>query len=138
MFNFKKLKELEELYKQGEALEPENLRGEYYVVVPWFPWLSLEIMKHRKAVDADYKGDNVILKGTRFGHFQLEMKNDHLLINYDQPENSMVLRRVIDRIRRLPDGRIVGKLYYRIPGREIFLMFFEMRKKMDKESAQSA
>ncbi|MEW6201643.1 MAG: hypothetical protein AB1546_06695 [bacterium] len=129
MFNFKKLKELEELYERGEVLEPECFSGEYYVVVPWFPWLSLEIMKHRKAVDADCKGDNVILKGTRFGHFQLELKNDHLLINYDQPQNSMVMRRVIDRVRRLPDGRIVGKLYYKILDREIFLMFFEMRKK---------
>ncbi len=39
------------------------------------------------------------------------------------------MRGVVDRLRRLPDGRLVGKLYYKLFGQEIFLMFFEMRKK---------
>ena len=123
------IKDLEEQYEMGEAPDPDELSGEYYVVVPWFPWLSLEPLKHRKAVGDGGLGDNVLLGDMRFGHFELEREDDSLLINYDREENQRVMRGVVDRLRRLPDGRIIGKLYYRILGREVFLMFFEMRPK---------
>jgi hypothetical protein len=128
---FDELKELENLFDQGTIPEPEELEGEFYVVAPWFPWLSLEPLKHRKATDPSGQGDNVLLSGMRFGHFLLRKEDAALLIDYDQPENAAVMRGVIDRIRRLPDGRLAGKLFYRILGREVFLMFFEMRKKED-------
>jgi len=126
---FDDLKEIERLYDEGVVPEPEELEGEFYVVVPWFPWFSLEALKHRKSADSSGEGDNVILDGMSFGHFRLEKEGDALLINYDQPENSIVMKGVVDRVRRLEDGRIVGKLYYKILGAEVFLMFFEMRKK---------
>ena len=128
---FDERKELENLFEQGTIPEPEELVGEFYVVAPWFPWLSLEPLKHRKATDTFGHGDNVLLSGMRFGHFLLRKEDEALLIDYDQPENAAVMRGVIDRIRRLPDGRLVGKLFYRILGREVFLMYFEMRKKED-------
>ena len=129
---FDNLKELEQLYEAGTAPEPDELDGEFYVVVPWFPWTSLELLKHRKSADFTGEGDNVLLDGTiRFGHFRLEKEGDSLLINYDVPENKAVMRGVIDRLRRLEDGRLVGKLYYKIFGQEVFLMYFEMRKKED-------
>jgi len=126
---FDDLKEIEELYSQGEIPEPEELSGEYYVVAPWFPWFSLELLKHRKDVRDGGEGDNVLSGDFRFGRFALERESDALLINYDNDENPAHIRRVIDRIRRLPDGRLVGKLYYRVFGSEVFIMFFEMRKK---------
>lgn len=127
------LKELEEMYEDGSAIEPEELDGEYFVVVPWFPWLSLEPLKHRKVVEYGGGGDNVLLDNVRFGRFKLEKQGDSLLIDYDQEENSPVMRGVVDRLRRLSDGRIVGKLYYKVFGREVFLMYFEMRPKRDGE-----
>ena len=126
---FNDLKELEEQYEQGTVPEPGDLSGEYYVVAPWFPWVSLEPLKHRKDVGADGSGDNVVLKDTRFGYFKLETESGALLIDYDQPENNPIMRGVIDRLRKLPDGRIIGKLYYKIFGQEVFLMYFEMKPK---------
>ncbi len=126
---FDDLKEIESLYEQGEIPSPEDLRGEYFVVVPWFPWFSLELLKHRKDVAPDGTGDNVIEGGLRFGHFVLEKDSDSLLINYDVDENVEVMKRVVDRIRRLPDGRLVGRLFYRILGQEVPLLYFEMRPK---------
>ena len=128
---FGKLKELDEQYEQGTVPEPGELSGEFYVVTPWFPWVSLEPLKHRKAVSEDGSGDNVMLKDTRFGHFKLEPDSGALLIDYDQPENNPVMRGVVDRIKRLPDGRLVGKLFYKVLGQEVFLMFFEMKPKED-------
>lgn len=124
---FSKLKEIERLYEQGEIPEPGELSGEYDVVTPWFPWLSLEALKHRKAVEPGGEGDNVLGNGLRFGHFALRKEDDWLLIDYDRDDNPRVLRGVLDRIRRLPDGRLIGKLYYRVLGQEIFLLYFEMR-----------
>jgi len=124
---FDTLRTLEEQYEQGEIPEPEELSGEYRVVVPWFPWLSLAMLKHRKAVGRIGVGDNVLAGGFRFGHFRLRKEAGWLLIDYDLADNPGVMRRVVDRVRRLPDGRLVGKLFYRLPGREQFLMFFEMR-----------
>lgn len=126
---FRELRDLEKDFEQGTIPEPEELQGEHYVVIPWFPWVSLEPLKHRKEVLEDGKGSNVLLSGFRFGHFNLEKEADSLLINYDNPENPRVLRRAIDRVRRLPDGRLVGKFYYPILGREIFINFFELRPK---------
>jgi hypothetical protein len=123
------LKEIERLYDEGSVPEPEELEGEFYVVVPWFPWFSLELLKHRKSADIAGDGENLILDGVSFGKFRLEKGSDSLLIDYDQPENGAVMRGVVDRLRRLPDGRLVGKLYYKLFGQEIFMMFFEMRKK---------
>jgi hypothetical protein len=121
------LRKLDEQYDRGEVPEPGELSGEYRVVVPWFPWVSLSILKHRKRVGTGGEGDNLLATGLRFGHFRLKKEPGWLLIDYDLQENPGVMRRVKDRVRRLPDGRLVGKLFYRFPGREQFLMFFEMR-----------
>jgi hypothetical protein len=126
---FDEIRELEKSYSEGTIPEAADFEGEFYVVVPWFPWFSLELLKHRKAADSLGEGDNIILDNIRFGRFRLEKEQDALLINYDQPENPPVMKGVIDRMRRLADGRLVGKLYYKILGREVFIMFFEMRKK---------
>lgn len=128
---FREIVELEEQYRQGTVPEPEEFSGEYHVVVPWFPWISFEALRHRKAVGPGGTGDNVLLRGLRFGHFSLEKQEEALLIDYDLPGNSIAMRRVVDKLRKLPDGRIVGKLYYRVLGREWFLMFFEMRRQED-------
>lgn len=126
---FDDLKEIEKLYDEGAAPEPEELEGEFYVVAPWFPWISFELLKHRKSSDVFGEGANVLLDNIRFGHFKLEKQDDSLLIDYDRAENPLVIRKVVDRLRRLPDGRLVGKLYYKLLGSEVFIMFFEMRKK---------
>ena len=123
------LRNLEKDFEQGTIPEPGELQGEHYVVVPWFPWVSLEPLKHRKKVSEDGTGINVLLDGFQFGHFNLEKEPDSLLISYDNPENPRVIRGAIDRVRRLPDGRLVGKTYFRILGREIFFIFFELRPK---------
>ncbi len=52
---------------------------------------------------------------------------DSLLVDYDSPENPSVLRRMLDRLRRLPDGRLVGRTTYRILGWEVFILYFELR-----------
>lgn len=124
---FSKVKEIERLYDQGEIPGPEDLSGEYYVIVPWFPWLSLEVFKHRKAVEPGGQGDNVLGGGFHFGSFELRKEDDWLLIDYDRDDNPQIVRGVLDRIRRLPDGRLIGKLYYRVLGQDIFLLYFEMR-----------
>lgn len=125
---FSEVRELEKLYEQGTIPEAGELQGEYYVLVRWFPWLSLELLKHRKVV-ADGSGENRMLKNINFGKLKLEKEDESLLIDYDQPENSFFMKRVVDKLRRLPDGRLLGKLYYRVLGREVFIMFFEMRPK---------
>jgi len=124
---FETLRRLEEQYGRGGVPEPGELSGAYRVRVPWFPWLSLALLKHRKDVGAGGQGDNVLAGGLRFGRFVLRKEPAWLLIDYDIPANRRVMRRVVDRVRRLPDGRLVGKLFYRLPGREVFLMFFEMK-----------
>jgi len=126
---FDSLKELEKQYEDGTIPEPEELEGDFYVTAPWFPWISFELFKHHKSADAFGEGDNVMLDSIRFGHFRLEKESDALLINYDQPENSAILKGVVDRVRKLPDGRIIGKLYYKILGQEVFIEYFEMKKK---------
>lgn len=123
---FRELIELEKQYRKGTIPEPEDLSGEYYVVAPCFPWVSFKALRHRKAIEVGGNGDNVLLKGFRFGRFNLEKQEEALLIDYDLPGNSIAMRRVVDKLRKLPDGRIVGKLYYRVLGRQLFLMFFEM------------
>lgn len=128
---FPKVKEIEQLYEQGQIPEPEELQGEYYVVVPWFPWLSLRAFKHRKAVEKGNEGDNVVGGGFRFGHFMLRKEENALLIDYDNEENPQVMRGVIDRIRRVPDGRLIGKLNYRVFGDEFFILYFEMQPRQD-------
>jgi len=128
---FDDLKELERLYEEGTIPEPEELEGDFYVVVPWFPWISFELFKHHKSADSSGEGDNVMLDSIRFGHFVLDKQADSLLINYDLPENSFIMRGVVDKVRRLADGRIIGKLYYKILGQEVFIEYFEMRKKTD-------
>jgi hypothetical protein len=69
----------------------------------------------------------VLAGGFRFGHFRLKKEATCLLIDYDLSVNPGVMRRVVDRVRRLPDGRLVGKLFCRILGSERFILFFEMR-----------
>ena len=123
---FSRVKEIERLFDQGDIPGPEELAGEHYVVVPWFPWLSLEVFKHRKSVQTPDQGDNVAA-GFHFGRFTLRKEEEWLLIDYDNEQNPRVLRGVIDRIRRVSDGRLIGKLYYRVMGREFFVMYFEMR-----------
>lgn len=124
---FPKAREIADLYEQGQTPEPEELQGEYYVKVPWFPWLSLEALKHRKDVEPGGDGDNVIGGGFRFGSFTLCKEDDALLIDYDNQDNPQVMRRVIDRIRRVPDGRLIGKLNYRLFGDQFFILYFEMQ-----------
>ena len=128
---FKKLKEIEEQYEMGEAPDPDELSGEYYVTAPCFPWFSLEPLKHRKDVGLEGEGENVMAGGMRFGNFQLVKEDDSLLIDYDLDENAAHMRRVVDRIRRTPDGRLIGKLHYRLFGEEVFLLYFEMVPKED-------
>ncbi len=130
---FKKVKEIEEAYEMGEPISQEDLSGEYYVVVPWFPWLSLELLKHRKSVGEDGNGANVIAGGLRFGDFELVEEDDALLIDYDQPGNGFAMRGVVDRLRKLDDGRIIGKLSYKVLGKEVFLMYFRMVPKDEYE-----
>ena len=125
----RELRMLGEQYERGTVPAPAELRGEYSVVVPWFPWISFAALKHRKAVGPGGGGDNILLGNLRFGRFRLDGQEGSLLINYDLPANTAAMRRVVDRIRRLPDGRLVGKLYYRVLGREVPLFFFEMRPK---------
>jgi hypothetical protein len=125
----RELRELSEQYEKGSIPVPAELSGEYSVVVPWFPWISFAALKHRKAVGAAGGGDNILLGNLRFGRFRLESQEASLLINYDLSANTPIMRRVVDRVRRLPDGRLVGKLFYRVLGREVPLFFFEMRPK---------
>ena len=121
------VKELTRQYEQGSVPAPGDLSGKYAVLVPWFPWLDLRLLGHCKAVIGSGRGTNVLLGRLRFGQFVLREDGQSLLIDYDVPGNLPHMRRVVDRIRRLPDGRLVGRLNYRLLGREVFLMFFEMR-----------
>ena len=86
------------LYSQGTIPDDAELEGEFYVVVPWFPWFSLAPLKHRKAFGDGGRGCNLLLKRFAFGRFELKRTEDSLLIDYDQKENSPVIRRVIDRV----------------------------------------
>lgn len=130
----KKVKEIEEAFEMGEAIRADELSGEYYVVVPWFPWFSLEPLKHRKDVGEGGAGANVLAGGMRFGNFELVEDDGALLIDYDQQGNGPAMRGVVDRLRRIEDGRIIGRLSYRIFGQETFLMYFEMVPKDEYES----
>jgi hypothetical protein len=121
------LRDLSDQYDKGTVPAAAELLGEYSVVVPWFPWISFAPLKHRKAVGPGGDGENILLGNLRFGGFRLERQEGSLLINYDLSPNNPIMRRVVDRLRRLPDGRLVGKLYYRVLGREVPLFFFEMR-----------
>ncbi len=124
---FSQAKEVAEQYERGSIPDPDELSGEYSVVVPWFPWVSLEPFKHRKSFETGGQGSNVVLNGFRFAPFKLMKESDSLLIDYDSPGNPSILRGLLDRLRRLPDGRLIGRTTYRILGREVFLLYFELR-----------
>ncbi len=122
------LRELNSQYEQhGTIPEPEDFSGEYYVTAPSFPWISLKPLNHRKEIIGKNTGSNVLLNKIRFGAFELKKDEDSLRIDYNQPENPLLLRKAIDNVKILPDGRIIGKLFYKVLGRKIFILFFEMK-----------
>ena len=127
---FKELREFDRLYEQeGSIPEPEKVSGEYYVITPCFPWISLKHLKHRKVIEEKNAGANLILNNLCFGKFELKKENDALVIDYNQPQNSFLMRNVIDKVKLLDDGRFLGKLYYNLLGRKLFVLFFEMKPK---------
>lgn len=126
---FDSVRKLNEMYKEGVMPEPEELEGEQYVTVPVFPWVSFAPLKHLKDTDTNGEGANVMMKRFRFGRYNLVKKGDYLLVDYKQEENSRFMRGVVDRLRRIPDGRIIGRMYYHIFGREVFVSWFEMAKR---------
>ncbi len=122
------LRELNSLYeKHGTIPKPEDFSGEYYVTAPCFPWISFRHLNHRKEIKEKNCGSNVLLNKIRFGRFELKKDQDSLRIDYDQPENPLLIRKVIDNVKVLPNGRIIGKLFFKIPDRKIFILFFEMK-----------
>ncbi len=122
---------IEKLFAKGTVPDIASLTGEHYVKAPWFPWLSIQLLGHRKSIAADLTGRNVLDNGFSFGYFILEKHDDHILINYDIEENPEVMRRVVDRLRVLPDGRLAGRLSYRFDGKnEQFIEYFIMERKV--------
>ena len=121
--NYRKLKES---YNDGETPAPDELQGEYFVTAPAFPGLSLGLLRHRKNVDPDGEGENLLLDDFRFGKFVLDERDEALVSDNDNDENTIMLRGVGEKIRRIEDGRLIGKRYYKMRGKGIFLMLFEM------------
>ena len=112
-------------YRKGQAPHPKDLASEYAIHVPCFPWVSLSPLRHKKHF-SDQHGNNKLLGMISFGDFSVRHEDRDLVIDYDVPQNWSPSRRLIDRVRKTPDGRLIGILAIRISGQEIPLTFFEM------------
>jgi hypothetical protein len=49
-----------------------------------------------------------------------------LVLDYDIPENPYALRRLVERVREIEGGLLLGKAYLRVGGREVFLHYYAM------------
>jgi len=74
-----------------------------------------------------------------WGRFFLESKNEHLLVNYDESENTWITRRIRDHLRTTekPD-EMLGKFHWVFRGREIFLGYFTLTRIVEKDSETQA
>lgn len=73
-----------------------------------------------------YRGINLWV--IKWGEYFLDKFNaaKSIILHYDLPDNAWFVRRIVDRIRVLADGSIIGKFCYRLFGREWFVCWFTL------------
>jgi hypothetical protein len=129
-------RELEPIFDAAAVPEPSELAGEYTVdMLTRLP--TLKWMGHRKSFfvqDGQPAGHNLLLGGWVWGRFVLksgecgDRGDTALFIDYGQPGNSFVSRPMRDYVRRVGDGLYLGRLYYKLGRRRLFLGFFALER----------
>lgn len=132
----RKARELETVFDAAPAPEPSELAGEYTVdMLTRLP--SLKWMGHRKrffALDGGPAGHNLLFRGWVWGRFALrdgecsDRGGPALFIDYDRSANSFVSRPMLDYVRWIGEGLYLGRLYYQLGRRRLFLGFFALER----------
>lgn len=128
-------KQLDELFRESAAPEPELLDGEYAVdMLSGVP--SLKIFGHKKIFRKEGNrivGRNVIFQKINWGYFFLE-KSEYggaktCLINYNAEKNGFLSKRIRDHIRYDAKNDIfIGRFNLKFFGRLFFLGYFSLNK----------
>ncbi len=130
-------KELREVFINGTTPSPAELSGEYLVDMLTV-WPSLKRFYHCKVIykkEKRVEGHNLVFNRI-WGRFIVEedicVDVDSVkvaLINYDRPENSLLIRGIRDHIRCLKrDALYIGRFNYMLFGRPRFLGYFSLEK----------
>ncbi len=128
---------LTEIFRNAALPDISEFSGEYLVdMLGFFP--SFKRFSHRKVFylkNGRVSGHNVLFNRT-WGHFFLEegtCNAPYLLktavINYDRKENTFLIRRIRDHVRRVEQGLYIGKFNYVFYGQPHFLGYFSLEKK---------
>ena len=130
-------KELNKIFLNASDPVIAELNGEYIVdILSFLP--SLKRLSHRKIMYTRAKtqlGHNV-LSGRTWGRFSVSegsfKESDFLKavrLNYDREKNFFIIKNIRDYIRRIEDNTLyIGKFYYRIFERSIFIGYFSLEK----------
>lgn len=129
-------KKLNDVFQNAEAPDRSHLNGEYRVNILMLPGYG--IFGHRKVFfyeNGAISGYNILFS-KRWGRFTVEESGtappnllNVAVINYERGENSSLIRRIRDYIRYVQnDDLYIGKAYYRVFGKTIFLGYFTLEK----------
>ena len=133
---FESYKELNTAFVDAGHPDLSDLSGEYLVNVVMVPGYRSFI--HRKVFYREHNkvlGYNLLFHKT-WGHFSVEEGSvaapDSLnvaVINYNRPENTMMIRRIRDHIRCVKrDTLYIGRANYLVCGKPRFLGYFTLEK----------
>lgn len=132
----RRARELELVFDSAPAPEASELSGAYTVdMLTRLP--SLKWLGHRKrffVLEGRPAGHNLLFCGWVWGRFILkpgecgDRGGPALFIDYGQAGNSFVTRPMRDYVRRVGDGHYLGRLYYQLGRRRLFLGFFALER----------
>jgi len=120
------------MWDKAESLAYDHYRDSVWLKVGMIPkllWFWFDDSKWMNVAEGLNRRITFIHKRKRiWGGFEVfsETWRSFWLLDYDCTENNWLTRRIVDHIRILPDGTIIGKFHIRIFGRLWFLAWFTM------------
>ncbi len=135
---FNDSRKLDEIFRNAKAPEISEFNGEYAVaILTGLP--SLKKIAHRKKFYAQGErvlGCNVVFKNLKWGRFFLEEGTCEdmgslkaIKINYNSNENSFLTNRIRDFVRCVEENKLyLGRLYFKIGKKLLFLGYFSLKK----------
>ena len=107
----------------------DDLRQGKRIAVKWKVRLNIWPWWDDRKVVLQSAGYNIDSRGEwGFWRMSWDSIKRYMVLNYDHPNNSKFARRIVDHIRILPDGTIIGRFYLRVFGRLWFLSWFTMER----------
>lgn len=131
-----KLNDLKKIYNNLKPAISTDLEGEYYVNVIKGIFPDIKILNHKKNIIKDQEktiGYNIFFDKLKWGYFELSQYNKEVsIIDYNQSVNTFISRYLVDYIKCIKQGELyLGKLYIKILGIHLFLIYFTLTKKHD-------